>query len=112
MGCFDSLEVTFSHLPPAEYTLMAISDTGEVRRATCVPGEDTSKTISAYPAGPICKASSVVFYDFAPHKVQVQVIWQGGEASETVEPSYRTFRPNGAFCAPSCRQGKVQVNIP
>ncbi len=108
IGCRDALDLTISREPHSEYTIKLTSNTGETRSVTCTPG-----TVSA--SGPIdalCRTGIVTVYGFSPAEVTVQITWQGGSYMVTKRPEYTTLHPNGIFCPPSCRLGKISLELP
>ncbi len=108
IGCRDTLELTFTHEPPTQYSILLTAQDGETRSLTCTPGESTAANgVSA-----TCRKGIVTIYGFTPGKVAVDISWQGGSYSTTGNPDYRTFRPNGLFCPPACRLGKLTIAIP
>jgi hypothetical protein len=108
MGCRDSLELTLSHEPPTQYTLLLTSSTGESRSVTCTPGE----TSAASDTSALCRTGIVTIYGFAPGDVTVSITWEGGSYSMRGSPVYQTFHPNGISCPPSCQSGRLSVELP
>lgn len=112
MGCFDSLEISFATQPTQEYSIQLTSNSGETRAVTCTPGKYEARYPGSTSNPVICGNSSVTFLEFSPKEVTVEVIWQGGSFTSTERPSYEGFRPNGPYCAPECRRGKLLLEIP
>ncbi len=108
VGCRDTLKLTLSHEPTSPYTILLTGPSGETRRVSCSPGEaKASADMSA-----LCRTGIVSIYGFTPSTVTVTITWQGGSYTMTGTPSYDSFRPNGLFCPPTCRLGKLSVNLP
>ncbi len=108
IGCRDALELTFSIEPPGQYTVALTNSNGENHSITCNHGEISSSVDS--PA--ICSAGTVIFYAFTPADVTIEVSWQGGAYTISGHPTYTSFQPNGADCPPTCRSGKLLVELP
>jgi hypothetical protein len=112
MSCLDSLELTLVAEPPHEYTVKVIAtNSGQTRRVTCVPGESRASYPDVTSEAAICDQGKVTFLDFAPEEVSIQVIWQEGNYNFTGQATYDSFRPNGRFCPPECRRGKLSVDL-
>ena len=108
VGCRDTLELTLSHEPAGQYTLQLTNASGESRRITCTPGVSTATS----DASAICRSGIVTIYGYAPASVTVDITWQGGYYDMSGVPVYETFHPNGLFCPPSCRLGKLRLELP
>lgn len=112
MACFNSLELSLGVEPPQEYTVEVIAtSSGETRSVTCVPGEYKASHPDSTSNAAICNAGKVTFLGFDPDEIQLEVIWQGGNFSLEGQPTYESFRPNGRYCPPECRRGKLQVDL-
>ena len=108
IGCRDTLELNLGHGPISPYTILLTGPSGETRRVSCTPGEATASTdMSA-----LCRTGIVSIYGFTPSTVTVTITWQGGSYTMSGTPSYDSFRPNGLFCPPTCRLGKLSVDLP
>ncbi len=108
VGCRDTLELTLSNEPNTPYTILLTSSTGDTRLVTCIPGEASASTDMSV----VCRPGIVNIYGYTPTTVSVTVSWQGGYYDITGAPRYVSFRPNGLFCPPSCRLGKLSVVLP
>lgn len=108
VGCRDTLELILSHEPTSPYTILLTSPSGETRRVSCTPGKASASTdMSA-----VCRTGIVSIYGFTPSIVSVTISWQGGSYSLNGTPGYDSFRPNGLFCPPTCRIGKLSLYLP
>jgi hypothetical protein len=108
IGCRDTLELTLSHEPTSPYTLLLTSSTGETRRITCTPGVASANSDNSA----ICRTGIVSIYRFTPSSVTVVITWPGESYSMSGDPVYDTFHPNGLFCPPICRLGKLSLDLP
>ena len=108
IGCRDSLELTFSHEPPGQYNVLLTTSTGETRNVSCNNSEISS--VDATVA--MCRSGVVTVYDFTPADVTIVVSWQGGRYSTNGAPTYTSFQPNGPDCPPTCRSGKLTIELP
>ncbi len=108
MGCRDTLDLMLTHEPTSPYTIQLTSSTGETRQITCTPGKISMESDNSV----ICRTGIVTIYGFTPAKVAVEITWQDGSFKIDGTPTYKNFRPNGPFCAPTCRLGKLAVNLP
>ncbi len=108
MGCRDTLELSLSHEPSSAYTVELTSSTGETRQITCTPGQISARSDTSAR----CRNGIVTFYGLSPAGVEIVITWQAGSYQVNGSPTYATFRPNGLFCPPSCRLGKLSVSLP
>ncbi len=109
IGCRDTLQLKLAHEPLSQYTILLTSSSGETRSVTCSPG----KISATNPTDAMCRTGIVSIYGFSPAEVTVQVTWQGGDYTTTNgHPEYTTFHPNGIFCPPACRLGKLSIELP
>jgi hypothetical protein len=58
-----------------------------------------------------CNGTSVLL-DYTPEEVTLTVHWNGQSKTQTVSPSYYSFRPNGPDCPPECRSAFVEITLP
>lgn len=108
IGCRDALQLSLTHEPPGQYSILLTSSTGETRSVTCAPGVNSaSGAIEA-----LCRTGSVIIYGFTPADVTVEITWQGGSYTTTGHPDYTSLHPNGLFCPPTCRLGKLSILLP
>ncbi len=108
IGCRDLLELKLSHEPTSTYTLLVTDPTGDTRRITCTPGLSSASSNGSA----ICRTGIVTIYQFSPAQVTVTITWQAGSYSVSGSPRYETFHPNGLFCPPRCRLGKLSLDLP
>ena len=108
IGCRDTLELSLSHEPNVQYSILLTSQDGTTRNITCTPGSNTASG----DATAICRTGIVTVYGFAPKSVNVEISWKGGNYTTYTSPSYAPFRPNGPFCLPECRLGRVFIQLP
>jgi len=108
IGCQDALELTFSREPPGQYSVQLTTSTGETRSVSCTNGEFSSADDTSY----ICKTGIISIYNFTPASVTVEIRWQGGSYTTSGQPTYTSFQPNGPSCPPTCRVGKMLVELP
>jgi hypothetical protein len=108
IGCRDTLELTLSHEPTSPYTALFTSATGETRTFTCTPNQiSAADDLSIF-----CRLGTITIYGFTPSYVSIEINWLNERYSASVQPSYEILRPNGLFCPPSCRVGKIRIELP
>ncbi len=113
IGCAASLEVTLKgkHVP-TDFTMTVNSPAGDKVNVHCTEGNAEFDPPEAARWNPACPAGGVTFQNFTPQQITVTVRWHEGETTQTLEPVYSDFQPNGPQCEPTCRSGRVDVLIP
>lgn len=96
IGCQDGLTVKFT-------TPVATGDVVEVTDLDA--GETRSQSCQVVPSG----CTSAFFADFTATRVRVVVNTGGTRLQGDFSPAYRTNRPNGRGCPPTCRVAEVTV---
>lgn len=95
IGCVNGLTLELRGNLPDTYTVTA-------RAGTVVRTRECS---TAQPCG------QIVFEDFNPNTVTIEVTSAAGTVRREVTPEYRESRPNGPNCPPVCRQATVAVDV-
>jgi hypothetical protein len=108
IGCRDTLDLVFSPEPPLQYSILLTAQDGKTRSVTCIPGT----TSAADDVSAICRNGTVSIYGFTPPGLTVEVTWSEGHYIASFEPVYETFYPNGRFCPPECRIGRISIELP
>jgi len=111
MGCRDSLEIILSVEPAQVYEVSITTPEGDSRSVSCTPGESEPGYSPSAGTIALCEHGTVSFMDFDPQQVTVKITWSGGSYSTTGSPIYTSFQPNGRYCPPECRGGKLQVSM-
>lgn len=101
IGCFDGLSVAFKGQLPAAFSVK-LKATGQSDLELACPGGS-----SQY----VCLPDSVFVSRYTPESVEVTYTAGDKTQTQTLKPTYTTSRPNGAACAPECRQGKVELTL-
>ena len=113
VGCSGGLTVEVIGLPPSTPYQISISlPFGEKRTLTCVFGEPNqvdSFDQSCSQTGAFFRLESDVK---PPEKVTVTVEANGNQFTQTFNPTYGKFQPNGPGCAPVCYNANIKMNIP
>ena len=95
IGCASGLSVRAPAAATLPFTVIAREPGGATRTAQC--------TQSAPCLG-------VMFTDFQPTAVNIEVIWATGSARKDFRPTYTRSAPNGEGCGPVCFQATVSVD--
>jgi hypothetical protein len=97
-GCFSGLRVELAARPTGPFRVEVTS--------AAAPGGATY--VFDCPDAARC-GPGAFFPDFTPERVTVRVVTSGGAVTRDFAPAYRTFRPNGDDCEPTCREATVRV---
>jgi len=95
IACSDGITVELQGNVPQTYTVTARGD-GETRSRECSPSQ---------PCNPL------MFENFTPERVVIEVTSAAGSVRREVTPEYRRVRPNGPNCPPECRQARIVVSL-
>ncbi len=111
VGCGFSLQVELAGSLPPDFILSAAGSTGESASVHCVNGTLVYDAATFGSSG-MCSQSRVTFLGFAPEQATLTVQWDGGQVSQSFQPDYETFRPNGPLCEPECQTTTIIFVIP
>jgi hypothetical protein len=56
--------------------------------------------------------TGIFFADYTPQQLTVRVVTPAGEATESFQPTYEKFQPNGEDCSPTCWRATVVMGLP
>ena len=101
-GCRTGLAVELSVRPSAPFRIEAT-----------VPGATPAGPAYVYECPDPARCGAVAFFeDFTPARVTIRVTTPAGTVTREFTPTYRTHRPNGEDCPPTCRDATVRVDLP
>lgn len=98
IGCESGLEIQLDRTPAGAFRVEA--------RA---PG-DAAPRVFECPAAGQC-GGRVFFRDFTPDSATIRVIVGADTIVRSVRPAYEIVQPNGPGCPPTCRQGRVRIDL-
>jgi hypothetical protein len=99
IGCHSGLVVQLDRAPAGAYRIEAfVAESGPRQVFDC--------------AGVAQCGAETRFDDFTPETVTVRVITAAGTTTQTFQPSYSKYQPNGAECGPTCRTAVVTATLP
>jgi hypothetical protein len=98
IGCTDGIMVSFE-TPPPDGTLVELEGPfGVPWRVECGVDLDCG--------------TGIFFADYTPQQLTVRVVTRAGEATESFQPTYEKFQPNGEDCSPTCWRATVVMGLP
>ncbi len=112
VGCGFTLRIELNGTVPPDFVLSVSDSTGEMASIHCLNGTTVYDAQSKTGNPAICEQSGVSFLDFAPQQAIITLRWEGGDATQSFRPEYKTFRPNGSQCEPECRTATVIFLMP
>lgn len=95
IGCNDGLSVQVTSAVTQSITVTVRANNQVIRTFRCEPGNPCTSFIE----------------DQMPTSVSVTVEAPGGTVNRVYTPEYRTARPNGPNCPPTCRQATITVAV-
>jgi hypothetical protein len=115
MGCTNTLWVMLEGGLPLAYTLEISVPEGKTLNMHC-EGTTTTVTSNSLPeVSAECHWEpwrGAILSNFAPSEVTITFLGNNDRISQTFQPSYRSFQPNGPNCGPECRSGQVSLTLP
>ena len=114
LGCAIACSDPFCTLADCDDGLI-IEFTGSVPEAFNVrvtgPGLDPVTATIDCAAHPCGRRRLIGIEGETPSEITVEVTWGGQSATETFQPEYAPFWPNGPDCSPMCLQGGVRMEL-
>ncbi|MCJ7435221.1 MAG: hypothetical protein MUO77_17205 [Anaerolineales bacterium] len=110
-GCGFSLQVELVGEMPSDFVLTAAASTGETVSVHCLNGMTLYDVQTMTGKSPTCSQTGVSFLNFAPEQVMITVRWGDLEVSQSFQPAYQVFFPNGPTCEPECRSARVDFDL-
>ena len=95
IGCTDGLTVQIEGTLPTAFVLEAVAPVGPPVIVEC-------------PDSALC-GSNIFLEGFTPEEVWIRLSFDSNSVSETFNPVYETFQPNGPDCPPECLVASVTV---
>ncbi len=95
IGCTDGLTVQIEGTLPTAFVLEAVAPAGPPVIVEC-------------PDSALC-GSNIFLEGFTPEEVTIRLSFDSDSVSETFNPFYETYLPNGPDCPPECLVASVTV---
>lgn len=95
IGCTDGLTVQIEGMLPTTFVLEAVAPVGPPVIVEC-------------PDSALC-GSNIFLEGFTPEEVTIRLSFDSDSVSETFNPFYETYQPNGPDCPPECLVASVTV---
>jgi len=111
VGCGPTLQIEFSGTAPADFVLTVTYSSGEKASVHCINGTTLYDNQAVSVKSAVCVQNGVSFLNFTPQPATITIQWTGGEISQSLQPDYKTFRPNGPQCEPECRTAQIVFDL-
>jgi hypothetical protein len=100
-GCASGLEVRLGQPVTEPLTIEAYS-----------LGPDNPRYVYTCSDASRCNMSGAFFEDYLPSSVSIRVTVGARTRTQSAQPAYRSFSPNGRDCGPTCRTAVVDIAAP